>query len=96
MSARQESEYQSLKKQLQDLSIDSEEKAREVLKKSLNNMLIVALVIIGICAIVFIGWPEAAGVTVVFAGLILFWMLNTLMRGQKMIKRYIAEQFSGR
>lgn len=94
VSSQQNREYQAFHQQLQQAGIDSTEKARAVQLKSRKNLLAICTAVIIIAILISVSSPDIAGIVIVFSGLILFWLIATLLRGQRMMKRYIQQEFS--
>ena len=96
VSCKRDKEYHAFQEQLKLAGIDTEEKARSVLRQSRKNMLGIGAIIITISLLIVLIWPNLVGMTAVFSGLLLLWLLITMTRGQKMITRYIRQEFSGK
>ena len=95
ISCKRQTEYQKFQQQLLDIGIDTEEKAKTVLHRSRKNMAMIGLVIIILLLGTILIWPHTLGMAIVFGGLVLLWLVLTMMRGQRMLMRFIQEEFSG-
>lgn len=94
VSCKQQKEYQKFQQQLIDIGIDTEEKAKNVLNRSRKNMLIIGLVVIMVSLGTILIWPHTLGITIVFGSLVLLWLILTLLKGQRMLMRFMQQEFS--
>lgn len=94
VSCKDQKEYQQFLQQLQQAGIDSEEKANALLRRSKSQMLLFCLIVAAVCFAAILLWPQAAGIIIVFGGLILLWLFVTMARGQRMTRQFIQQKFS--
>ena len=94
LSGKQQREYLALQEQLQQAGIDSREKAQNLLQQSRKRMLMVCLAVVLITLGAMLVAPQTMGVSGVFGGLVLLWLVMTLVRGQRLLRQYIAQEFS--
>ena len=94
VSGRQEKEYQAVQQQLRDAGVDSAEQAILLLRRSRSRMLNLCLIIIALVLAVQLLWPQWLAIAGVFGGLIMAWLVITMVRGQRMIKQLIKQEFS--
>ena len=91
VSCRQETEYQKFYRQLQDLGIDGEDKVLSMLRRSRKNMLFLGVIVLSLCALSSLIWPQASGISMVFGILLLLWTGVTWLRGERLLKRYLQQ-----
>lgn len=96
VSRKREKEYAAFQEQLKRAGLDSEEKARAALQKSRGHMLGLGAMVVVVALLVSLIWPSLMGIAIVFGGLILFWLMITMVRGQQMMKQFIEQEFSGK
>lgn len=88
LSSKREAEYQALKQHMQDMGIDSKEKAEAMQKQSQRNTLAIMLVVVIACLLVVLIWPTLLGMTSVIGGLIILVLFTTMLRANRSINRY--------
>lgn len=95
VSRKREKEYLAFHEQLKQAGIDTEEKVKTVLRKSRQRMLGFGAMVVVVALLVSLIWPNLTGIVIVFGGLILVWLVATMVRGQQMLKQYIQQEFAG-
>lgn len=96
VSRKREREYSAFQEQLKQAGLDTEEKVRAVLQKSRGRMLRLGAIVVVVMLLVSLIWPDLTGIVIVFGGLILLWLAITMVRGQRMLKRFIQQEFAGK
>ena len=94
VSRKRDEEYRAFHEQLKQAGLDTEEKARTVLRKSRRRMLGLGAMVVGVTLLVSLIWPTLTGIFVVFGSLILIWLVTTIVRGQRMMKQFIQQEFA--
>ncbi len=88
-----ESNYSSFRRTLKDANIDSREKTKQLLDNTKQRVLISALITaisVGATKLLF---PKLTAMVLVFAGLILIWLLTTAFNSRHFLIRYMEEEF---
>lgn len=93
-SHKREKEYAAFQEQLKQAGVDSEEKAVELLKNSGRRMVGFGIFVIVVTFPVSMVWPDQKGVAILCGGLVLTWLLATMLKGRRMIKRFIQEELT--
>ena len=91
VSAKREAEYKALKDHMEDIGIDSKEKAETMRKQSQRNTQALMLAITLACLAIALVWPAWAGIAGVLGGLVVLMLFTTMLRANRLIKRYIQE-----
>ena len=76
---------------MESIGIDSRAKAEAMQNQSQRNTLAIMLAIALTCLIVVLIWPAMMGMVSVIGGLILLVLFTTMLRANRLIKRYIQE-----
>jgi len=90
---KRERNYSSFRQSLKDANIDSREKAKQLLDSTRQRVLISALITVASIGATKLFFPELTAMVVIFAGVILLWLLTSAFNGQLFIKRYMEEEF---
>ena len=96
VSRRREREYLVFREQLIQAGLDNEEKVKTALQKTRERMLGLGAMVVVVTLLVSLIWPNLMGIAIVFSGLILMWLVITMVRGQRMMKQFIQQEFSGK
>lgn len=96
LGRKREREYLALREQLKQAGIDTEEKVKTVLRESRKRMLGLGAIVVVVSFLVCLIWPNLAGLVIVLSGLILVWLLATMVRGQQMMNQFIEQEFAGK
>jgi hypothetical protein len=92
LQRRDQAGYDSLRQQLQDAGIDSAEAVQQLMANTRRNVLrFIAILVLS--ALVLLGLlPKLAPVTLSLALLLLVVAGNALIKGQRHLQRYVAEE----
>ena len=88
-----ESNYRSFRQSLKDVNIDSREKTKQLLDSTKQRVLISALITVAGVAATKLFFPTLTAMVVVFAGVILIWLLTTASNSRLFLIRYMEEEF---
>ena len=88
-----ESNYSSFRQSLKDANIDSREKTQQLLDSTRQRVLISALITVASVGAIKLFFPVLTAMVVVFAGVILLWLLTTGFNSQCFLIRYMEEEF---
>ena len=94
VSSKQVKEYHAFSEQLKQAGIDTEKKARTMLRKSRNFLLGLSSAVVVITILISLLWPKIMGIVTVFAGLTLIWLIITMARGKSMTNQFIRNEFA--
>ena len=93
---KREKEYLAFHEQLIKAGLDTEEKANEMLQKSVGRMLRLGAMVVVVTLLVSLIWPNLMGIVIVCGSLILLWLVTTMVRGQRMMKKFIQQEFASK
>lgn len=93
MSQRDENQYASLKNTFREAGIDTPAAAKSSQQDLLKRTGLTALAILLFMAAVALMSPAYRAIAIVLGAVFLLWLGTTTLRGVKMIRRYIAEEF---
>lgn len=88
-----ESNYSSFRQLLKDANIDSREKTQQLLDSTRQRVLISALITVASVGATKLFFPLLTAMVVVFAGVILLWLLTTAFNSRRFLIRYMEEEF---
>ena len=94
LSRKREKEYLAFHEQLKQAGLDSEEKVKTALQRSRKRMLGFGAIVVVIAFVVSLIWPDLTGIVIVTSILIVVWLVATMVRGQRMVNRFIEQEFS--
>jgi len=95
LQQRDEAGYDSMRQKLQGAGIDSADRARQVIVNTRRNVLTFGAIVV-LSALLLLGLlPTLAPITLSLALLLLVIAGNALIKGQRYLKRYIAEELDG-
>lgn len=93
LSRRQQSEYATFQKSLRESPISSLAEANALLKNIWKRTWVIAAMIAGLAIVVSLFLPELKIIIITFGVLAILWLLTTTFKGQRLMRRYIAEEF---
>jgi len=88
-----ESNYSSFRQLLKDANIDSRKKTKQLLDSTRQRVLISALITVASVGATKLFFPVLTVMVVVFAGVILLWLLTTAFNSRRFLIRYMQEEF---
>ncbi|MCP3850360.1 MAG: hypothetical protein GY694_09010 [Gammaproteobacteria bacterium] len=89
----QESNYSSFRQSLKDANIDNREKTKQLLDSTRQRVLISALITVASVGVIKLFFPVLTVMVVVFAGVLLLWLLTTAFNSRRFLIRYMEEEF---
>lgn len=95
LSKRDQAEYIKFRESLRNSSINSQQEAIALLKNIRQRALLFAVLILIIASITVIFLPNLKAMVYVISLLILLWLFTITFKGQRFMRRYINEEFSG-
>lgn len=90
---KQESNYSSFRQSLKDANIDSREKTQQLLDSTRQRILTSALITVASVGAIKLFFPVLTFMVVIFAGVILLWLLTTGFNSRCFLIRYMKEEF---
>lgn len=91
VAAKREAEYTALKSHMENIGIDSKEKAESMQKRSQKNTLGLIIAITLTCLVIALIWPTWIGIAAVLGGLVVLMLFSAMIRANRLINRYIQE-----
>ena len=91
---KQQGNYDSLRRSLQEAGITTRSQAETVLQGMRKRAIVILLsvALITIAAVLF--FPSASMLIIVLAVILLFWLLVTTLNGFSLVKRYMKDDLS--
>ena len=90
---KQESNYRSFCQSLKNANIDSRKKTQQLLASTRQRVLISALITVASVGATKLFFPMLTAMMLVFAGVILLWLLTTALHSRRFLMRYMEEEF---
>jgi Flp pilus assembly protein TadB len=90
---KQESNYSSFRQSLKDANINSREKTKQLLDSTKQRILISTLITVASVVATKLFFPVLTAMVVIFAGVILLWLLTTAFNSRRFLIRYMEEEF---
>jgi hypothetical protein len=94
MAQQQQIDYAALHQSLADAGIDSQAKAKALLANIRQRALVMAGLVVVLAAAIVFFLPHLKAMVMIFAALPLLWLFTTTVKGQRLIRRYIAEELA--
>lgn len=94
LSKQQHSEYVNLRESLRNGGVDNQAKADALLLNVRNRALKLSLITIVISAIIILFWIELKAIVIVFAVVILLWLLTNAAKSRRYLNRYISDEIN--
>lgn len=95
LSKQDNNEYINFRQSLKDSSINSQQDAEALLKNIQRRALLFSILIVIVAAIIVMFLQNLKAIVIVFSLLMLLWLLTVTFKGQRYMRRYIKDEFSG-
>lgn len=94
LSRQQQNEYLKFRDSLKENNVNTQVDAESLLANARRKALVASALLTIIAVFIVIFSPELKAIVFVLTLVILLWILSVTFKGQKFIRRYIAEEFS--
>ncbi|MCW8890363.1 MAG: hypothetical protein OQL20_06880 [Sedimenticola sp.] len=91
---KQQGNYDSLRRSLQDAGITTLSQAETVLQGMRKRAVFLLLLVLFLTALGVLFFPAASTLILVLSVILLFWLLVTTLNGFSLVKRYMKDELS--